>query len=152
MLLFCLAQQPNVGHERLIVCRTSLDKWSARRRDLYLTTHNTHSSRQTSMPPARYFFFFVLCTSSALLLLPWLSWVCLLSLLCKSHNTNIHAPGGIRTRNTSKRSAADPRLRPLGRWDPLLFMLLSYNISAIPRGNYFLINVIRIPEQNGHRQ
>jgi len=31
--------------------RTPLDKWSARRRDLYLTTHNTHN-RQTSMPPA----------------------------------------------------------------------------------------------------
>ena len=33
------------------VGRTPLDEWSARRRDLYLTTHNTHS-RQTSMPPA----------------------------------------------------------------------------------------------------
>ena len=33
------------------VGRTPLDKWSARRRDLYLTTHNTHN-RQTSMPPA----------------------------------------------------------------------------------------------------
>ena len=30
--------------------RTPLDEWSARRRDLYLTTHNTHNS-QTSMPP-----------------------------------------------------------------------------------------------------
>ena len=31
--------------------RTPLDEWSARRRDLYLTTHNTHK-RQTSMRPA----------------------------------------------------------------------------------------------------
>jgi hypothetical protein len=31
--------------------RTSPDEWSARSRDLYLTTHNTHK-RQTSMPPA----------------------------------------------------------------------------------------------------
>jgi hypothetical protein len=31
--------------------RTPLDEWSARRRDLYLTTHNTHK-RQTSMPPS----------------------------------------------------------------------------------------------------
>jgi hypothetical protein len=31
--------------------RTYLDKWSARRRDLYLTTHNIHK-RQTFMPPA----------------------------------------------------------------------------------------------------
>jgi hypothetical protein len=30
--------------------RTPLDKWSVRRRDLYLTTHKTHN-RQTSMPP-----------------------------------------------------------------------------------------------------
>ena len=31
--------------------RTSLDKWSARRRDLYLTKYQTHN-RQTSMLPA----------------------------------------------------------------------------------------------------
>ena len=30
--------------------RTPLDEWSARRRDFYLTTYNTHN-RQTSMPP-----------------------------------------------------------------------------------------------------
>ena len=35
---------------RRTVGRTPLDEWSARRRDLYLTTHNTHN-RQTSMPP-----------------------------------------------------------------------------------------------------
>ena len=39
---------------------------------------------------------------------------CLLSLLYNLHNTNIHSPGGIRTRHPSKRSAADPRFRPLG--------------------------------------
>ena len=65
MLLFCLfsvALRPNVGHGLLIldvsrsqkrrttVGRTPLDEWSAHRRDLYLTTHNTHN-RQTSMPP-----------------------------------------------------------------------------------------------------
>ena len=35
---------------RTTVGRTPLDEWSTRRRDLYLTTHNTHN-RQTSMPP-----------------------------------------------------------------------------------------------------
>ena len=35
---------------RTTVGRTLLDEWSARRRDLYLTTHNTHN-RQTSLPP-----------------------------------------------------------------------------------------------------
>ena len=32
------------------LCRTPLYEWLAYRRDLYLTTHNTHN-RQTSMPP-----------------------------------------------------------------------------------------------------
>ena len=35
---------------RSTVGTTPLEEWSARRRDLYLTTHNTHN-RQTSMPP-----------------------------------------------------------------------------------------------------
>ena len=35
---------------RTTVGRTPLDEWLAHRRDLYLTTHNTHN-RQTSMPP-----------------------------------------------------------------------------------------------------
>ena len=46
--------------------------------------------------------------------------------------TDIHAAGGIRTRNPSQRSTADPRLRPRGHWDRhlllfwTLFKLLSY--------------------------
>jgi hypothetical protein len=56
---------------------TPLDDWSARRRDLYLTIHNTHN-RQNFMPP-----------------------------------------GEIRTRNPSKRVAADLRLRPRGHRDRL---------------------------------
>ena len=35
---------------RSTVGRTPLDEWSASRRDLYLTTHDTHN-RQISMPP-----------------------------------------------------------------------------------------------------
>ena len=35
---------------RTTVGRTPLDEWSARRRDFYLTTHDTHN-RQISMPP-----------------------------------------------------------------------------------------------------
>jgi hypothetical protein len=34
-----------------------------------------------------------------------------------SQVTNIHAPGGFRTRNPSKLWAADPRLRPRSHWD-----------------------------------
>ena len=38
---------------RTKVGRTPLDEWSARRRDLYLTAHNTHN-RETSIPPVRF--------------------------------------------------------------------------------------------------
>ena len=34
-----------------------------------------------------------------------------------SQQTNIHAPGGIRTHNRSMRAAEDLRLRPRGHWD-----------------------------------
>jgi len=36
-----------------------------------------------------------------------------------SQKTDIHFPGGIQTRNPSKRAAADPRLRPCGHWHRL---------------------------------
>jgi len=41
---------PDHTQRRITVGRTPLDEWSARRRDLYLATHNTHN-RQTSMHP-----------------------------------------------------------------------------------------------------
>jgi len=37
--------------QRTTFCKTPLYKWPARRRDLYLTPHNTHN-RHTPMPPA----------------------------------------------------------------------------------------------------
>ena len=40
----------NHTQRRTTVGRTPLDKWSARRRDLYPTTHNNHN-RPTSIPP-----------------------------------------------------------------------------------------------------
>ena len=55
--LIPVALWPNAGHglldhtqRRTTVGRTPLDERSARHRDLYLTTHNTHN-RQISMPP-----------------------------------------------------------------------------------------------------
>ena len=56
---FSLAQQPNAGQGRLIlqVSRShamthhTLHEGSNRRRDLYLTTHNTRK-KHTSIPPA----------------------------------------------------------------------------------------------------
>jgi hypothetical protein len=50
---FAVVLRPNAGHGNLILDRTPLDEWSAHRRDLYLTTHNTHN-RQTSMHPVRF--------------------------------------------------------------------------------------------------
>ena len=78
--------------------------------------YSTSHTAQTSILPAEFCFLFCLCTLSVLLF-SWLSWLCLLSLLYNTNNTNIHAPGGIRTRNPSKRSAADFRLSPLSHWD-----------------------------------
>jgi hypothetical protein len=51
-VFFSLAQQPNAGqgHQSW---GTPLDEGSARRTELYLTTHNTHK-RQTSMHLARF--------------------------------------------------------------------------------------------------
>ena len=58
---FTMAQQPQWtkvsslsrihDHRYITLGRTPLDEWSARRRDLYLTIHNTHK-RQTFIPQA----------------------------------------------------------------------------------------------------
>jgi len=45
--LHCCGSERKLGH--ITLGRTPVDEWSARRRDLYVTTHNTHK-RQTSMP------------------------------------------------------------------------------------------------------
>ena len=46
---FSLTRFLDHTQRHITVGRTPLDEWSARRRDLYLTTHNTHN-RQRSMP------------------------------------------------------------------------------------------------------
>jgi hypothetical protein len=73
--------------------RTYLDEWPARRRHLYVTTHDTHE-KQISMPP-----------------------------------------GEFRTRNPSKRAAADPRHRPTARFktkEPVHFphKLFTYSLES----------------------
>ena len=69
----------------------------------------------------RYFFFWDLSLVLSLYFFRT-SFFVLIALPCSfvsavQHNTNIHAPGWIRTLNPNKRSAADPCLRPLGYWD-----------------------------------
>jgi len=75
---------------RTTVGRAPLDEWSARRRDLYLTTHNSEQQ------------------------------------------TDIHAPGGIRTHDLSKRATADLRLRPRGYWDRHIYMYI-YIYMPLPK-------------------
>jgi len=43
-----------------------------------------------------------------------------------SQETDIHAPGGIRIHNLSRRAAADLRLRPRGQWDRHIISYISY--------------------------
>ena len=69
---------------------------------------------------SEFFLLFFLCTFSYLFLYlgcPGL-YLCL---YCTTHNTNICAFRGIRTRNPSKRAATSLRLRPLSHWDGLGF-------------------------------
>jgi len=47
------------------------------------------------------------------------------STLQLSQQTNIHAPGGIRTHNLSRRAAEDLRLRTSGNWDRQIWLLNS---------------------------
>ena len=48
----------------------------------------------------------------------------------KSQQTNIHAPGEIRTHDLSRQAAADLRLIPRGHWDRLFhFIIRNYSIT-----------------------
>jgi len=61
-------------------------------------------------------------------------------------NTDIHAPGGIRTNNPSKQAAVDPRLRPRN----LTFSLFKKRHKWVIRDNadYGLNEDIRFPGQD----
>jgi hypothetical protein len=56
--------------------------------------------------------------------------------------TDIHALGGIRTHNRSKRAAADPRLRPHGQWDRRFKPILPPFITWLFRKLKFLIHMV----------
>jgi hypothetical protein len=50
------------------------------------------------------------------------------TVLTTNNNTNIHAPGRIRTHDPSKRATTYPRLRPHGRWDRRSFIYYEYKM------------------------
>ena len=68
---------------------------------------------------------------------------CVLSLF-KAHNTNIHTAGGIRTRNPSRRSDADPRFRPLGHW--------NRQPSTPPLAPTIVIKTTKYHDHHNHRK
>jgi hypothetical protein len=140
----------------ITVGRTPLDEGSARRRDLYLRTHNSYK-RQTSMVPAGLFF----CSFSVLYLYCFVLIVLALPfMLIVQHTTQTSIPpvgfelaipendrpqtalhssatgiGWIRTRIPSKRAVVDPRLRPLGLWDRQRYLLARLKPDTFPSPN-----------------
>ena len=91
---------------RTKVGRTPLDEWSARRRDLYLTTHNTYN-RQISMPPVG---FEPTISAGERPLTCW-------------------------DRGFESHRAADLRLRPRGHWDRLFLTIATAFMGyVLPRG------------------
>ena len=84
---FSVALRPNAGHGLLIL-------------EVYRSHTTTHHSRQDSSKRV---------ISSSHRSLPGNTQ--------HSQQTNIHAPGGIRTHDLSRRAAAELRLRSRGHWD-----------------------------------
>jgi hypothetical protein len=58
-----------------------------------------------------------------------------------SQETDIHDSGRIRTHNPSKRTAADPRLRPRGHWDRPKF-LNTVRIRSWVVGQYWYVSLV----------
>jgi hypothetical protein len=81
--------------QRTTVGNSPLDELPARRRDIYLTTHNTHN-RQTDR----------------------------------------QAHGGSRTRNLSRRAAADLILRPRGHTKPLAYHRENRHTNVVQKAEW----------------
>ena len=116
---------------RTTIGMTPLDERSARRRDLYLTKHSTHK-RQTSIwllwtrdqPVAETSNWqHTTLTRQKSMGLLWTSHQPVAETSTWQHTdsqqTDIHAPGGLRTHNLNRRAVAYPRLKPRSRWDQL---------------------------------
>ena len=71
-----------------------------------------------------------------------------------TQNTNIHAPSGIRTRNPSKPSAADPRLRPLGHCkvkakQNLHYLVFNHEIVTVRHVTLYMVAFQRYTQRKG---
>jgi hypothetical protein len=53
--------------------------------------------------------------------------------------TDLHDPGGIRTRDPSKRAPADPRLRLHGHWDRQEFVIVFMYLDP----EYMILNILK---------
>jgi hypothetical protein len=115
---------------------------------LLLTVHNTNIHAPGGI------FSFVLC-ALCVLLCPNCPGFAFCSYCTTQHNTNIHAPVGIRTRNPSKRSTADPRLRPLSYWDrqiePASFWLVVQCFNQLQHGFPFSFIIIFLHQSRGSK-
>jgi hypothetical protein len=106
-------------------------RYGTRRRDLYLTTRYTNK-RQTSTPLAG-FVFCSLCfihTSMS-----WLSRLLPFVPIVQHTQHKLPCPRRDSNPQSSKLSAADPRLRPLGHWDrhnSHLMLSSCYNSFGLP--------------------
>ena len=60
----------------------------------------------------------------------------------KTQQTNICAPGRIRTHNLSRRSAADLRLRQHGHWDRQLHYLFVFGATVTQMSQGLLIHEV----------
>ena len=59
-----------------------------------------------------------------------------------SQQTDIHSPGGILTKNISRRAAVDLRLRSGGHWDRRMYIVIISS-SSIFLNNYFCLEMFR---------
>jgi len=69
-----------------------------------------------------------------------------------SQQTDIHAPGGIRTHNLNRRAAADLRLRPRGHWDRLFFYNANPKFPPLQWSAAFFAKSLQLPTLHCRRK
>ena len=135
IFIFCIAQYPKAKRGRLIFFgfyTTHSDTpqsvgllWKKDRPVAENSIWQNTAPTTDRYPCLRLNFFLKSFSFSLFVLFPYF-FLCLhcpglfLCLYSTTHNTNIHAPGGSRTRNYNRQATSDPCIRPLDHWDRLL--------------------------------